>query len=107
MSEDVQELEGWRLEDLSPTVLYDIFYEWGTILGGRLVSIENCASKNRDSVLVAKCRQERIAIRRERDAVGAFDRDAQIACILKWQARWEELGNLYPERNDWLETQKR
>lgn len=101
MSEDVQELKGGRLEDLSPTVLYDIFYENGTILGGWLVDLERRAQAVGNQALAKQCQQERMAMRREREAVGAFDRDAQIACILKWQARRAEIDELYPdERTD-------
>lgn len=93
-------------EELSPTVLYDIFYENGTIYGGRLISVENMARAMGDEELVKQCFEERLQLAKERAAVAGDDRDTQIACIRKWQARREELGRMYPDRNKWRETKK-
>ena len=65
---------------LSDTVLYDVFYEAGTMVGGALVASWR-----------QQFRDEHFSVNHERNAVAARDREGQIAWILRWEARREEL----------------
>ncbi|MDQ1245806.1 MAG: hypothetical protein QG597_173 [Actinomycetota bacterium] len=75
-----------------PTELYDVFFETATMLGGRLNALQDAAEMAHDLDQVQASQAERRRIRDDRDAVGADDRDAQIAAIERWRSRYAELG---------------
>jgi hypothetical protein len=68
----------------SDTVLYDVFFEAGTMLGGSLVEAERQARAGGDEEVADAHRQVRYAMVRARRRVGATDRDAQVAAIEEW-----------------------
>ncbi|MDN6798431.1 MAG: hypothetical protein L0L50_03835 [Propionibacterium sp.] len=76
---------------LSDTVLYDVFYEAGTMVGGALVASWRRAEAAGDQVAAQQFRDEHFSVNHERNAVAARDRQGQIAWILRWEARREEL----------------
>lgn len=69
----------------SDTVLYDVFYETGTQLGGYLVAEERAAASRSDAVTVAKLRERRAALRSQREGVAGSDRVVQSALIEEWK----------------------
>lgn len=79
---------------LDGAAMYDVFYEAGTMLGGRLVALGRQARANGDEAASAKWMAEHIALNRERAAVNPNDRAAQIAAIERWNARRAELRGL-------------
>ncbi|WP_263476211.1 hypothetical protein [Mobiluncus mulieris] len=86
-----EEMVSNEYEDYSDTVLYDVFYEAGTMLGGWLVAAKREALARGNIAAVAEYEAEHIAMLDERDDVGAFDRVAQIAKIEQWHVRCAEL----------------
>lgn len=78
-------------EDYSDTVLYDVFYEAGTMLGGWLIAAKREAEARGDLATAHKLDMEHFALLDERDEVGARDRATQIAKLKKWHARRAEL----------------
>lgn len=78
-------------EDYSDTVLYDVFYEAGTMLGGWLSARQMAALKRGDIASAQKWEQARFALDDERSKVDPHDRAAQIAKIKEWHAFRAEL----------------
>ena len=87
----------WSLESLSGPVLYDVFFESGTMLGGTLVALERKARAAGDMDTADRWRSEHLALNRQRLAVGSRDRAAQIGMKNKWDARDSELIADNPE----------
>lgn len=81
-------------DDYSDTVLYDVFFETGTQLGGALVALENQADLAGDEAEVERWGAERRKMRAERRAISGRDRAAQIEAIRSWSARRQELLDL-------------
>lgn len=81
------------LNDVSDTVLYDIFYESGTRAGGYMVALENMAHMQGDDRSARLWAERRRAMRRERDRVCPFDRNAQIAFKVKWDRIGKEMSH--------------
>lgn len=81
-----------RLEELEDSVLYDLFYEAGTILGGYLLDQEMKAQSDGNPELAKQLDEERRLLRRERSNIAYDDRTGQIACKLAWDARIRELA---------------
>lgn len=77
--------------EYSDTVLFDVMYEAGTYLGGCLVELERRAGAAGDTAGEARWAQEDIEFARERRGVDARDRQAQIAALLRWRDRADEL----------------
>lgn len=75
----------------SDTVLFDVMYEAGTYLGGCLVELERRAEAEGDADSATRWAQEDLELARERRGVDARDRQAQIAALLRWRARADEL----------------
>lgn len=82
------------LEQLDDSTLYDVFYEAGTMLGGRLIALERKASAAGDARAARRWRGEHMALDRERIAVPPYDRDAQINAMTRWDTRRKELEAL-------------
>ena len=80
-------LSDQQLERLDGAVLYDMFYEAGTMLGGRLIFLLDRTGDQ-------KWFDERLQLERDRRSVPANDRTAQIALKRCWDARWKELERL-------------
>lgn len=79
------------LRQLSPYVLYDVFYDaCGQCTGLLILASAKCARRG-DKDASQRYEDECIAMRRERDETPADDVDAQIACIGKWSERIKEL----------------
>ncbi|PHP53559.1 hypothetical protein [Actinomyces ruminis] len=72
----------WSTTELS--VLYDVFYECGTRLGGEYVSLMRAARQDGDSESELFWRRQSVALRDERDAVDSHDRDAIVAAMERW-----------------------
>lgn len=82
----VQDFETW-----DDVVLYDVFAEAATRLGGWLVNEQDKAEDAGDADLAAAWEAERFAVRDEKKAVGPRNREGQAAAILRWNARREEI----------------
>lgn len=93
------------LNDVSDTVLYDIFYESGTQAGGYMVALENMAHMQGDDRSARLWAERRRAMRRERDSVRPFDRNAQIAFKVKWDRIGKEMSHaLHQGRASFLKS---
>ena len=79
------------LEDLDDTVLFDVFYESGTMLGGWLLEAEHEASERGDLRLAQSLRDESFRMDRDRRSVRAQDRASQISFKRRWDKRRLEL----------------
>lgn len=77
---------------LSDTVLYDVFYEAGTMVGGALVASWRRAEAAGDQVAAQQFRDEHFSVNHERNAVAARDREGQIAWILRWEPAVRSFG---------------
>ncbi|UJH71761.1 hypothetical protein [Ornithinimicrobium sp. INDO-MA30-4] len=75
----------------SDTVLYDVFYESGTMLGGRLIACARAAEARGDYEAEAGFREEMFTADRLRASVGATDRDEQVRVMIQFQTRRVEL----------------
>ncbi|MBM6979531.1 MAG: hypothetical protein I3J03_07420 [Actinomyces succiniciruminis] len=72
----------WSTTELS--VLYDVFYECGTRLGGEYVSLAYAAEDAGDAEAVEFWNRQRRALRDERDAVDSHDREAIVTTMERW-----------------------
>ena len=79
-------------EDYSDSVLYDVFYEAGTMLGGWLSSAQDKAEAEGNDALARQFFAEQLNLNCERAGVDAHDRATQIEKIKKWHARRAELS---------------
>lgn len=79
------------LEQLDSSVLYDLFYESGSKLGGVLLEKEREARKEGKPDLLKRLMQEEYDLLDKRDSVKSDDREAQIACKKAWDNRLREL----------------
>ena len=82
------------LEQADDTVLYDIFFEMGTMLGGSLVALERKAKAEGNPELAERWREEQYALDDERVSVKTSDRAGQIRTLRKWRDRRNELEAL-------------
>lgn len=78
-------------EMYSDTVLYDVFYEAGTLLSARYISLSHQAESVGDETRQAVYDGKYAELIRQRRAVAANDRDEQIRCINSWNALLEHL----------------
>ncbi|MEU3017062.1 hypothetical protein ABZ635_06665 [Nocardiopsis sp. NPDC007018] len=74
--------------DSPTTVLYDIFADTATRLGGKLVALARAARTETEG---RQWRQRMYEIEDQKQAVDPDDRDALIARIKGWQAELERL----------------
>lgn len=81
-------------ESYSDTVLYDVFYEAGTMLLGTLNHIENLYEERGDLELSKWAAEESVVLMRDRQGVDPFDRDEQISMIKRWKAQRSNLREL-------------
>lgn len=80
-------LSDQQLERLDGAVLYDMFYESGTMLGGVLIDLLNRTGDR-------KWFEEKLRLEEDREAVQPDDRDMQIRTKRRWDARRAELEHL-------------
>ncbi|MEU3229174.1 hypothetical protein [Nocardiopsis alba] len=79
--------------DSPTTVLYDIFTDTATHLGGKLVALARAAETDTDR---GHWRQRMYEIEDQKEAVDPDDRDALVSHIEQWNA---ELSHLRGERS--------
>ncbi|MFR3600875.1 MAG: hypothetical protein ACLTUD_09585 [Bifidobacterium catenulatum] len=79
------------LEQIDSSVLYDLFYESGSKLGGALIEQERKARNEGKIDLLKSLMREEYDLLDKRDGVKSDDRDAQIACKKAWDNRLREL----------------
>lgn len=80
-------LSDQQLERLDGAVLYDMFYEAGTMLGGVLIDLLNRTGDR-------KWFEEKLRLEEDREAVQPDDRGMQIRTKRRWDARRAELERL-------------
>ncbi|MDK6788067.1 hypothetical protein ACRQFD_06465 [Actinotignum sp. GS-2025c] len=78
-------------EMYSDTVLYDVFYEAGTVLGSRYISLSRQARLAGDEPREVAYRGKYVELVEQRNAVAGNDRAEQIRCINSWNALLEHL----------------
>lgn len=79
-------------DEYSDTVLYDVFYEAGTQLGGRLVALMDQAEASGNVDAWNQYQARKLELQDERIAVPADDRAAQVAALLRWHAERDQLA---------------
>lgn len=82
------------LESLSDFALFEIFYETGTQLGGRLYALQRRAREAGDDEDEARWRELRLGLARERGRVDPHDRGRMVDLAVEWGAERERLGAL-------------
>lgn len=85
-------LHSWPLESASDTVLYDMFYESGTILNAYLLKLEESAANDDEA---QRFREESFQLLDEREATQPHDRSEQITLKNKWDLRVSQLEYSY------------
>lgn len=83
--------EPFGYEDYSDTVLYDVFYEAGTMLCARYISLSRQADIAGDEARRAVYDGKYLELIEQRDAVNENDRAEQIRCIRSWHTLREQL----------------
>ncbi|SPT53687.1 Uncharacterised protein [Actinomyces bovis] len=86
----------WSNTDLN--VLYDIFFETGTRLGGEFVALGYAAESAGDEEQAQFWRDEDMRMMRERSAVDSSDREAIIAQMKAFDREWRYLRYAQGER---------
>lgn len=79
------------LRDMDNAVLYDVFYESGTILSGIMVSIEREYRRRGNLDAAEQIFDKDMSLLKERASVGVDDVNRQIACKIAWTKRANEL----------------
>lgn len=79
------------LRDMDNAVLYDVFYEAGTLLSGIMVAIEREYRRRGNLDEAEKILNKDIALIKERASVGVDDVDCQIVCKIAWTRKTQEL----------------
>ncbi|PWG62643.1 hypothetical protein [Bifidobacterium callitrichidarum] len=86
----------FKLEELEDSVLYDLFYEAGTILGGKLFKLRQEAKAAGNLQLAEDYRNEAREMRRIRESIASNDRESQIRYKNQWDKRAQELREQRP-----------
>lgn len=84
------------LDRASDTVLYDMFYESGTILNCYLMTLEDHAIASGKHKEAQSFRDESFNLLDEREATASHDRSRQITLKEKWDTRRNQLDETYP-----------
>ena len=82
----------WSETDIN--VLYDVFYEQGTILAAEYIALVNRAKNDGDRDEAAFWRRQIQDLRRERSDVDPDDRNAMIETMKHWQRTREQIQRL-------------
>lgn len=77
-------MSGFTYNDIDPTVLYDIFYETGTRLGGTYVALMRQAKSQGDFTQAHEWQQKHINLDNERLKIDPDDQAGQIQQIQAW-----------------------
>ena len=82
----------WSETDIN--VLYDVFYEQGTILAAEYIALVDRAKNDGDRDETAFWRRQIQDLRRERSDVDPDDRNAMIETMKHWQRTREQIQRL-------------
>ena len=82
----------WSETDIN--VLYDVFYEQGTILAAEYIALVDRAKNDGDRDEAAFWRRQIQDLRRERSDVDPGDRNAMIETMKHWQRTREQIQRL-------------
>lgn len=82
----------WSETDIN--VLYDVFYEQGTILAAEYIALVDRAKNDGDRDEAAFWRRQIQDLRRERSDVDPDDRNAMIETMKHWQRTREQIQRL-------------
>ena len=82
----------WSETDIN--VLYDVFYEQGTILAAEYIALVDRAKNDGDRDEAAFWRRQIQDLRRERSDVDPDDRSAMIETMKHWQRTREQIQRL-------------
>lgn len=81
-------------DNIDPTVLYDIFYETGTRLGGTYVALMRQARSQGEPQQAQQWQQKHIALNRKRLSINPNNREQQIQQIHTWDREIQRLETL-------------
>ena len=82
----------WSETDIN--VLYDVFYEQGTILAAEYIALVDRAKNDGDRDEAVFWRRQIQDLRRERSDVDPDDRNAMIETMKHWQRTSEQIQRL-------------
>ena len=82
----------WSETDIN--VLYDVFYEQGTILAAEYIALVDRAKNDGDRDEAVFWRRQIQDLRRERSDVDPDDRNAMIETMKHWQRTREQIRRL-------------
>ena len=82
----------WSETDIN--VLYDVFYEQGTILAAEYIALVDRAKNDGDRDETVFWRRQIQDLRRERSDVDPDDRNAMIETMKRWQRTREQIQRL-------------
>ena len=82
----------WSETDIN--VLYDVFYEQGTILAAEYIALVDRAKNDGDRDEAVFWRRQIQDLRRERSDVDPDDRNAMIETMKHWQRTREQIQSL-------------
>ena len=82
----------WSETDIN--VLYDVFYEQGTILAAEYIALVDRAKNDGDRDEAVFWRRQIQDLRRERSDVDPDDRNAMIETMKHWQRTREQIQRL-------------
>ena len=82
----------WSETDIN--VLYDVFYEHGTILAAEYIALVDRAKNDGDRDEAVFWRRQIQDLRRERSDVDPDDRNAMIETMKHWQRTREQIQRL-------------
>lgn len=82
----------WSETDIN--VLYDVFYEQGTILAAEYIALVDRAKNDDDRDEAVFWRRQIQDLRRERSDVDPDDRNAMIETMKHWQRTREQIQRL-------------
>ena len=82
----------WSETDIN--VLYDVFYEQGTILAAEYIALVDRAKNDGDRDEAVCWRRQIQDLRRERSDVDPDDRNAMIETMKHWQRTREQIQRL-------------
>lgn len=82
------------LRDMDGAVLYDVFYEAGTMLSGVMIAIEREYRRIGDEEKADKIRDDDLSVIKMRASIDPYDIDKQISCKIAWSKRTQEMQKL-------------
>ena len=84
-------------DGIDPVVLYDMFYEMGTQLGGHIIAMARTSDNEAESTYWRHCLR---AVDDERDSIDWRDTDAQILAIERWKQERDDLAAILETARD-------